>query len=212
MQTTIGSAFGLAVAGFVAMGLFAAVADEHLGPTPPVRAVWAMRSDVEHGVFFAVLEGCYEDGASTELVDAMRANDPKLGYPVNFVYSCPICMPVVSALDAYAARVKFRGSKVDANTFGEGVEPALAKRILGVDATDRRVAIETLVSRWIRRWLDARRFTDAERAAWAEEFAKGRKTGMEFLESVRRTFPDAGFDAMKTCPACEAANGACRRQ
>ncbi len=212
MRKTIGSAFRVAATWCVAIGLFAASAEDRPGPALPLRPAKVVRDEVTEGIFFAVLEGCYEDGASTELVDAMRARDPKLGYPVNFVYACPICMPVLFALDNYAARAKFRSSKTYDDTFGAGVETALAKRILGADAADRRLAIETLISSWIRRWLDARRLTDAELAAWAEEFAKRRKTGMEFLENYRRVYPDAGFDAMKTCPACEAANGACRRQ
>jgi hypothetical protein len=224
MRTTIGSTFGLAAAYCAAIGLFAAApplartpvpAQERSGLAPPELngdVPRAIGGEVTEGIFFAVLEGCYEDGATTELVDAMRAAEPKSGYPANFVYACPICMPVLSALDLYAARQPFRSSKTRGDTFGTGVEPALATRILGKDAADRRVAIETLVGRWIRRWLDAHRLTDAERAAWATEFANGRKIGMEFLEAYRRAFPDAGFDAMKTCPACEAANGACRRE
>jgi hypothetical protein len=224
MQTTIGSNFGRAAAWCVALGLVAAAAPFARPPAPVQEQPGlakpasnggvprAIGDDVTEGIFFAVLEGCYQDGATTELVDAMRAAEPKSGYPANFVYACPICMPVLSALDLYVARSAFRGTKTDADTFGTGVEPALVKRILGSDAADRRVAIETLVGRWIRRWLDAHRLTDAERAAWATEFANGRKIGMEYLEAYRRAFPDAGFDAMKTCPACEAANGACRRE
>jgi hypothetical protein len=224
MRTTIGSNVGRAAAWCAAIGLFTAAAplarrpapaQERPGFSPPALngdVPHAIGGDVTEGIFFAVLEGCYEDGATTELVDAMRAAEPKSGYPANFVHACPICMPVLCALDLYAARQPFRSSKTRGDTFGTGVEPALVTRILGSDAADRRVAIETLVGRWIRRWLDAHRLTEAERAAWATEFAKGRKIGMEFLEAYRRAFPDAGFDAMKTCPACEAANGACRRE
>lgn len=214
MRAILVSAIGL-LAAAVPFARPPAPAQERPGPAKPALeggVPRAMGGDVTEGIFFAVLEGCYQDGATTELVDAMRAAEPKSGYLANFVYACPICMPVVSALDLYAARSKFRGSKEGADTFGTGVEPALATRILGSDAADRRVAIETLVGRWIKRWLDAHRLTDAERAAWATEFANGRKIGMEYLEAYRRAFPDAGFDAMKTCPACEAANGACRRE
>src|SRR5215831_4354620 len=99
MQSTIRSVIVLAAMVGAAIGLSASAISfarpqvpppARPGPVLPVVAAPAVHDDVTEGIFFAVLEGCYQDGAATELVDAMRANDPKIGYPVNFVYACPI--------------------------------------------------------------------------------------------------------------------------
>jgi hypothetical protein len=38
----------------------------------------------EEEIFLAVLEGLYRDGVQNAAVDAIVAEDPRSGYPVNF--------------------------------------------------------------------------------------------------------------------------------
>src|SRR5262245_60918988 len=44
-------------------------------------------------VFFAVLEGLYRDGVSTEVVELALAGDPATRQWDLFVYACPLCTP-----------------------------------------------------------------------------------------------------------------------
>jgi hypothetical protein len=65
------------------------------GPAPlavaagqEVRTVRAVALDDPYElVFFAVLEGLYHDGVSTEIVDALLEQDEASGYPRHFVWT-----------------------------------------------------------------------------------------------------------------------------
>ena len=72
-------------------------------------------------VFFAVLEGLYEDGVGTDDVDRILAVDPKTKQPrleEHFVYSCPLCMPAFDAMVLYRSRPNFYGRKDSSDNFG----------------------------------------------------------------------------------------------
>ena len=56
-------------------------------------------------IFYAVLEGCYEDGLATTNVDQILLMNTNVGF-VHFVYACPICLPTIHALQAYRSRTK----------------------------------------------------------------------------------------------------------
>src|SRR4051812_345904 len=45
-------------------------------------------------LFFATLEGLYRDGVSSADVGSLLATKGKDGGYLNFIYTCPICMPV----------------------------------------------------------------------------------------------------------------------
>ncbi|HEY1490271.1 MAG TPA: hypothetical protein VGF90_04455, partial [Verrucomicrobiae bacterium] len=49
-------------------------------------------------IFYAVLEGCYEDGIATTNVDQILLMNTNVGF-VHFVYACPICTPTIHALE-----------------------------------------------------------------------------------------------------------------
>ena len=55
-------------------------------------------------IFFATLEGLYRDGVSGADVDALLATKGKDGGYLNFIYTCPICMPVAAAIVTYKGR------------------------------------------------------------------------------------------------------------
>lgn len=77
-------------------------ADGPVGPAEPRITVDG--AVFEEEIFLAVLEGLYRDGVQNAAVDAIVAEDPESGHPVNFVYACPICTPAMSAFQAYRAR------------------------------------------------------------------------------------------------------------
>lgn len=161
-------------------------------------------------VFFAVLEGLYEDGVPNEVVDVIAETDPKSGWPRNFVYACPICTPALDALRVYRARPLFFGRKTQEDTYGHGLPEALTQRLLARDRGVRLSAVEEVVKSWLHRRVELLRFTEKERAEWAEAYALRRKLGMQQLEAYRASgVGPADYAVMKSCAFCDAANGAC---
>ena len=71
-------------------------------------------------VYFAVLEGLYEEGLS----DAMVASILGEGMTDHFVYGCPVCIPAYQAILLYKDRPGFVNRKRPARDFGSGL-PAL---------------------------------------------------------------------------------------
>src|SRR4051794_38029157 len=57
-------------------------------------------------VFFAVLEGLYEDGVANEAVDNIvgKTKDGKTEIRHTFVFQCPLCHPVYEAFRLYQHR------------------------------------------------------------------------------------------------------------
>src|SRR4051794_22169162 len=80
-------------------------------------------------VFFAVLEGLYTDGVSTEAVDQVVGRKAKGGAPdikATLVIQCPLRHPVYEAFCLYQQRPTFTGFKAQPDTFGKGLETNLA--------------------------------------------------------------------------------------
>lgn len=177
---------------------------------PSAQEAAGLEHSICQPIFFAVLEGLYRDGVSNAIVDRMLEIDPATHFPANFVWACPICMPVIDALDVYRVRPQFRESKTREDTFGAGLAPALSDAILGGDPAARQKVIQQLVEGWVRDWIDAHRLTADERTVLQRKMEEGRKRGMEFLETYRGL--GGSYAWMKQCPSCEASNGACRRK
>jgi hypothetical protein len=165
--------------------------------------------DYEHEIFFAVLEGCFVDGVSNESVDAILADDPQSGMPANFIKGCPICMPARDALRVYRARPKFEGRKGVTDTYGPGLDARVTAALASGDVYTRQQQIMQLVESWLARRVDVLRLDDYERKEWQINMADRRKKGMALLESYQRAGNSGTYAQMKTCPFCEAANGAC---
>src|SRR4051794_39483423 len=72
-------------------------------------------------IFYAVQEGCYESGLSTEDVSQILLKDAKAtNLYSHFVYACPVCTPTIHALEAYRSRPsRFYAMKSPATTFGD---------------------------------------------------------------------------------------------
>lgn len=155
-------------------------------------------------VFFAVLEGLYEDGVATEDVDAILSPDPETGYLENFVRGCPICDPACDAFRLYRGRPGFQEKKGEGtrNTFGKGLDAATREAILSRDPAKRFPAIEGLVRTWVARRLALLRLTEAEREGFTRAFEEMRKIGMSRIAG--------GAPAkMKSCALCDGATAAC---
>ena len=97
-------------------------------------------------IFFAVLEGLYEDGVKEKALQAM------LGTSLhdNFVYACPICMPVYQALEVYKTRPPLAGDKLGRDTFGKGLDKETLTNLVDKGAKKRRETIRQLISKLAR--------------------------------------------------------------
>lgn len=183
-------------------------------PAPAVQEprIPTLPEETSRTLFFAVLEGLYEDGVDNYVVDAVTRVDLQNGYPELFVYACPICTPVYDAFLEYRNRVPFYARKVEADSFGEGLPQALRERLSAPDRDTRWKALNELVQGYIERRLDAMRLTEEERQSWSSQLADGRKQGMMMLQSYQQDTQRMQYPGMKACALCDAANGACGRR
>lgn len=158
-------------------------------------------------VFFATLEGLYEDGIPTEAVDLIVGKESKASNPVkhDFVFYCKLCHAVYEAFVLYQRRQTFNATEVD--TFQQGaLAPALLDRLKSPEARTRVYAMGELVQPWIKRKLLAMDMNDAEKRALMTRLLNLVAEGKEFLDDHRRNDPEYGDDWMfyGACQACEA--------
>jgi hypothetical protein len=167
---------------------------------PDARAVET--SDAYHQeIFFAVLEGLYRDGVSSEVARAITAVDPQSLQPSSFVPGCPICMPALDAFLLYLERPPFRGKKLARDTFGSGLPAEQVALLTGSDPRARREALRELMQRWVYEHLDRLRLDPVERGAWTRELAARAETGMAILAGLQRS-GDALYGDFDECPLC----------
>jgi hypothetical protein len=161
-------------------------------------------------IFYAVLEGCYEDGIATTNVDHILLVNTNVGY-VHFVYACPICTPTIHALEAYRSRPKhFAELKTRATTFGPGLSEEQIKKLYSDRPSDRLEVINGLMQTWISRRMAELRLTDAEKAELKQNLEKMRQEGMKMLKQFQNGDPErfkmSAFAEVQQCAVC---NGAC---
>jgi hypothetical protein len=212
-----GAALAAALAAWGGRGLVGAAASAGEDPRPaPPRPLYdpdAGKPDpeghdpVHRTIFHAVLEGLYEDGVPTSLVEVMLEKDPKSRLPLHLVYSCPICDPALDALAVYRARASWHYKGLRNDTFGAGLPADLAEDFRSGDRKRRFTAMQKCVERWIARRLALMRLTEAERDRWQEALVVRRKKGMEAMKSLQASGAYAGQEA---CPACDGANDAAK--
>lgn len=164
-------------------------------------------------LFFAILEGLYEDGVQNEVDDSILATDPAGGGYLHFVPACPLCTPTLKAFQLYRRRPDL-GLKSGKDTFGEGLPDEVAAKILRGKPEERLAALNRLVETWLSRKLASLRLSAEERAAWSAAFEDGRKRGMAaYFVQTRQAGAQAGFKlgyvGEKTCAVCDGANQAC---
>ena len=162
-------------------------------------------------VFFAVLEGLYDDGVSTADVDRILADDPRTKQPQfneHFVDACPLCLPAFDACQLYRSRPKFYGLKESKDTFGPGLDPILAKKLRSEAKADQLEAIRTMVNRWVIRRLEAMRLTKDEREQWTAVIEEGRRQGMGRLQRTQAANQNEYF-GWKGCAICDGTSEAC---
>ncbi len=161
-------------------------------------------------IFYAVLEGCYEDGIATTNVDQILLMNTNVGF-VHFVYACPICTPAIHALQAYRARPKqFAELKTHVTTFGPGLNDEQIKKLYSDRPSDQLEVINGLMQTWVTRRMTGLRLTDAEKTQLKQNLEKMRKQGMSMLKNFQNGDPEhfkmSAFAELQQCAVC---NGAC---
>lgn len=161
-------------------------------------------------IFFAVLQGLYEDGVSNEMVDCVIPPDEngKPQYGTHFVYACPLCMPAFEALKIYRKREPFQGLKLGGDTLGKGLPMEVVQKLQSDDLNERLPAIQGLIEQWVRRHLDKLDLTDDERQRIAGQMEMGMKRGIVMLDRFRGQ--EGLAPLAKRCAICDASVGACR--
>jgi len=172
-------------------------------------------------IFYAVLEGCFEDGLSTEDVAQILMQRENESY-FHFVYSCPICTPTIHALEVYRSRPSaFYSLKSGASTFGSGLTPDLKKQLYSDSAELRLSAISSLMQRWIARRMSLLALSDKQRDQLQKAIEDKRQKGMNALKHFKADKFESGpnaekpmvsfyapaFIAIEECAACNAAVG-----
>ena len=189
----------------LALALVPFAAAPQAEPREPLAPPPAGTFDRYHqGVFFAVLEGLYRDGVSSEAARAIVERDAASGYPVSFVQGCPICMPALDAFQLYLGRPAFVARKVPTDTFGQGLGAGLEARLTGADRTLRRAALRELVERWVGAWLERQHLDPMERAEWQRALAARAEKGMAMLADLQRSGL-ALYGDFDECPLCAGA-------
>ena len=175
--------------------------------------------DAHRFIFYSVLEGCFEDGLSTEDASQILLRRPKEGY-FHFIYSCPICTPTIHALEVYRSRPgEFYSLKSGASTFGPGLTPDLKKQLYSEQPEDRLAAINSLVQRWIARRMSLLVLSDEQRDQLHKAIEEKRKRGMEALKRFKAEKFERGDNtgkaqasyyapAFATIEECAVCNGA----
>lgn len=119
-------------------------------------------------VFHAVLEGLYEDGVPTAIVERiLGAQDRDEEHPMRcFVFRCKLCHAVYEAMALYRRRPAFNGGG-GADTFGVfASDPAQAKLLANSDTGLGSLDMGKLIQPWIKRKLLASGSTPAKCARW----------------------------------------------
>lgn len=161
-------------------------------------------------IFYAVLEGCYEDGLSTEDVAQILLKENRDSY-IHFIYACPICTPTIHALEAYHSRPKqFYAMKKQGSTFGPGLGPEIRKQLYSTKPEDRLAAINKLMQGWISRRVELLRLSKEERVELQKKLEEMRNKGMDRLKNMEQNklerYSMSAFANVHQCAVC---NGAC---
>lgn len=154
-------------------------------------------------VFFAVLEGLYEDGVSEPMVKVI------LGERIyeNFVVSCPICTPAYDAFKVFESRANFIAKKSGVRRdFGKGLSIEDRKALVGTP-DERRKKIRALISKWIEAKIKSQNLNPKQEKDLRDELKKMSEEGGKALKRLKNKEHGEGYARAyrdwEFCPACE---------
>ena len=173
-------------------------------------------SEAHRFVFFAVLEGCFEDGVRQQEIDLMIPIRPdrenRRSIVKNMVYSCPLCSAVFDGLRLYSDRQGFISgmSKTEwYNTFGQGLDEKTRKALAEEGASCRK-AIQGLVNTWIEKRISKSGMTPEEVKTIRKQLALMRDDGEKALKAMQEGKMgeklQKNYEGWKECPICQGAS------
>jgi hypothetical protein len=163
-------------------------------------------------VFFAVLQGLYEDGVPDEVVNSIVPPDKKGREKMrhSFVLDCPLCQPAFEAFCVYQARPRFSDGGA-ASTFGKGLPEETVKGLMSPAVSTRLITLRGPIKVWVERRLVSMKLDAKERQAWWEEIAARAGQGTATLRGLIGTDPwYKGWSGYWGCAACLGSEDACR--
>ena len=187
--------------------------------TEPIAVKKAYESfgEAHRFIFFAVLEGLYEDGVSRDDVALIMRREEGKGYE-HFIYACPICTAVVQATAVYASRPEWRYKSFDDHrvleaNFGTGLPGATREGLSAKDVETRLETIFQLVSKWVNRRLERSNISETSRKSLLAEIDAGKELGTRRLQGYKKnpdkTFLEScapGYANIDACAMCNAAS------
>jgi hypothetical protein len=159
-------------------------------------------------IFFAVLEGLYDEGVATADVDVLLAKDAVTGQFRYFVPGCPLCNPAIDALQLYRSRPRFHGLKEDVDTFGSGLPAKEREALRGEEVPARLRVLHDFIERCIKRKLASLRLTKDERDLWQRVLREMREKGGALLKSAQQQGTAGVLGDAKGCAVCDGMNDA----
>lgn len=169
-------------------------------------------SEAHRFVFFAVLEGCYEDGLTEEAIDLIvpKQEDGYRQMTINFVYNCPLCCPAFDAFHTYSLRARFSCGKKNLkddpyNTFGTDLDEDVMRQ-LAKPGLECRNALQSLIEKWVNARMERMRFTPDEAKTLRDELASMRKEGEASLKRFQNNAHGErlmkAYKGWTSCPIC----------
>jgi len=144
------------------------------------------KGDQTRFVYFAVLEGLWEEGADRPALEALLKDPWKV-----FVPKCPNCMPVLDAIKTYLKDVP----AMVYSELGSGFPEEIKTGLQSADRSVKLKALEAMVQRYVQRRFDRTVMTPGEKTQMINMLLMAKKYGMTIKEE---TFGDF-------CPSCNGA-------
>ncbi len=161
-------------------------------------------SDEKRFLFFAVLEGLYNDGLSEESVSSVMGEN----ITDHFIIACPICLTAYEALEAYRDAPAFTSKTYRVKGFGPGLAVEERKALAG-DLEERRQQIRALIHRWVEARFVEMDWPEEREATMREAIRRMSEKGAAALEHLKKG--GAGEDLANIyadwefCPSCSGA-------
>lgn len=171
------------------------VSDKSLTPPEPEKTADWHKDPLCRQVFFVVLQGLYEDGVPTEVVDLIVGNVQENRLKKNFVFRCKLCHACYEAFATYQRRPAFSGTGDQVvSTFGS--KPIDAKVIANLRSGHPKTtsrAMGTILQPYIKKMILAMNLeNNQEKVKVIQRFAELAKEG------------NALVTGYTTCQACDA--------
>lgn len=164
-------------------------------------------SDAGQFVFFAVLEGLYRDGVSSEVVNLIvnPARDMDNQVKHAFVFQCDICHAAYEAFVLYSRRQTFQNS-AGRDTFGKGVDARIVEGLKSAEAIKRVYALGGLIRPWIAARVKLLKLSREKQDELVGTLLKFKEEANAKLRKLRKDDPlYKDWTFYGGCQACEAA-------